>query len=275
MLENYNLILISGGFHRCDPTWSRPKNAVDPCYKIYFPIAGEALLETATHRYPLTKNRIYFISGFQLSAQMCETYLDVFWLHFVPESLYLRYLLDQLPPVQSWSCKADRWSENAGLEIGQIFASPLRPDHTPPATVCTIQGILMGLIGRLLQSLDQSTMADFHPRYYQLKPALDFLQNHYLENPPLEEIAGQVHLAPNYFHRQFRQLFGVTPFNYMMIQRLNKAGHLLSSTTLSVKEIAEAVGYDNPLYFTRVFTAGMAISPTRYRLLHSAAKSEP
>jgi transcriptional regulator GlxA family with amidase domain len=54
----------------------------------------------------------------------------------------------------------------------------------------------------------------------------------------------------------------------MMNQRLNKARHLLSSTSLSIKEIAEAVGYDNPLYFSRVFTTQMNITPSRYRALN-------
>ncbi|MEI8138243.1 MAG: helix-turn-helix transcriptional regulator [bacterium] len=59
-----------------------------------------------------------------------------------------------------------------------------------------------------------------------------------------------------------------SPFLYMMNQRLNKARHLLSSTSLSIKEIAEAVGYDNPLYFSRVFTTQMNITPSRYRALN-------
>lgn len=280
MIDNYNLILLSGGFHQCDSSWDKTTGGTDLCYKVYFPVSGRATVETDTEEHSIETGRVYFISGFRLARQHCDHSMSVYWIHFVPESLYLRYLLDQLPPVQSWPHTTAGWPSDSFQEICRIFEDPFNEQNRPrsdssPATACRIQGLLLTMISQVLRALDTKTIEAFNPRYYQLKPALDYLQNHYRDNPSLEEIADQVHMAPTYFHRQFRQLFGVTPFNFMMAQRLNKARHLLASTSLTVKEVAETVGYDNPLYFSRVFTAGMRVSPSLYRAQHAEQGKKP
>jgi AraC-like DNA-binding protein len=275
MIDDFNLLLLSGGFYRCDATWSRPANGIDRCYKVYCPVSGEAHLEMNDARYTLTPRRIYFISGFRLKQQVCPRQMSVYWAHFVPESLYLRYLLDQLPSVCSWTRR------NAAVsyrEICAIFERPYAEQNRPradsaPSLDCRIQALLLGLIARLLEKMDQDRMRAFQPEYYRLKGAFDFMQSHFRENPSLATIAGQVGLAPNYFHRRFHSLFGTTPFNFMLAQRLNQARRLLASTDLSIKEVASAVGYDDPPYFTRVFTRQLQMSPTTYRARHGTRRA--
>lgn len=270
MIEDYNLTLLSGGYYNCDPTWNKRASGIDQCYKVYFPVSGDATLEMDTGTFTLKAGQIYFISGFRLDRQVCNAHMDVYWLHFVPESLYLRYLLDQLPPVCAWTLQKSGWSKRSYEEICQIFENPHSDDNKPridssPVAECRIQGLLLSLISRLLEKLDKTAVNSFHPEYYHIKPALNFINTHYMENPSLGEIAAKVGMASNYFHRKFKELFGITPFNYMLAQRMNRARHLLASSTLSIKEVAETVGYENPLYFTRVFTAQMRMSPSDYR----------
>lgn len=270
MIDDFNLILLSGGLYRCDARWTKAARGLDQCYKVYFPVSGEAYLEMNDQCYTLGAERIYFISGFRLKRQICAGQMSVYWMHFVPESLYLRYLLDQFPPVVSWPRLGAGWSEGSFRELCDIFEEPLseqnrvRPDSSP-ALDCRIQALLLGLISRLLETLDQGQVRAFQPEYYRLRKAFDFMQTHFRENPSLEEIAGRVGLAPNYFHRCFGKLFGRTPFNFMLEQRLNQARRLLVSTDLSIKEIARAVGYDDSPYFARVFTKHLQVSPSAYR----------
>jgi AraC-like DNA-binding protein len=274
VLDNYKLIVLAGGFARCDRTWTKASTGIEQCYKLYVPTSGSACIGTDIGNVPLVPGQIYFISGFRLKTQSCPNRMDVHWLHFMPESLYLRYLLDQTPPVQHWPCKEDSWVPDGCGELARMFPpyngrmQPPRED-THPATACRIQGLLLITIARLLRALDASTLDSFHPQYYQLKSAVDYMQSHYQQNPSLRDIAARVNLAPNYFHRQFTALFGITPFNFMMKQRLNNARHLLSSTSLTIKEISEAVGYENPLYFSRVFTTHLGMAPSQYRSSNS------
>jgi AraC-like DNA-binding protein len=202
--------------------------------------------------------------------------MDVYWLHFVPESAALRLLLERADPVVSWSRRAGGWPEESHREIVRIFEHPNRERNRPrrdvaPGTACRIQGLLLTLVSRLLEGLDTRSLQRLHPDVHRLKPALDFLDAHDQEKPSLAEIAQTVHLAPHHFHRTFRRVFGTTPFAYMLDRRLARARHLLSSTGLSVKEVAARVGYENPLYFSRVFSGRLQVSPTDYRRTHAWA----
>ena len=52
---------------------------------------------------------------------------------------------------------------------------------------------------------------------------------------------------------------------YILSLRMANAQSLLESTEYNISEIAEAVGYDNPLYFSRLFHKHIGVSPTAYR----------
>ena len=270
MIDDFNHILLSGGRYRCDPSWSKDASSIDQCFKVYCPVSGEASLEMDSGRFPIEANGVYFVSGFRLQRQDCRTAMEVYWLHFVPDSLYLRCLLDRVVPVLRLPPERAGWSTALERDICNCFNDPLRDRNLPradasPAIACRLQGFLLTLVARLLETLKPEMLREFDPEFLRLKPALDFMHQHYRDNPSLERVAEVAGLAPNYFHRRFHRLFGVTPFNYMLSKRLNKARHLLASTPLSVKEVAGSVGYADQLYFTRVFARQMQISPSEYR----------
>ena len=96
-------------------------------------------------------------------------------------------------------------------------------------------------------------------------PSIKYMDAHYKDNPSLEVVAGKSHLAPNYFHSLFSATFDVTLFAYMLKRRMYTARQLLSNTTMTVKEVAANVGYDNEFYFSRVFKKQFGVSPSRSR----------
>jgi AraC-like DNA-binding protein len=64
---------------------------------------------------------------------------------------------------------------------------------------------------------------------------------------------------------------GLTPIDYVVTLRIVRARELLASTTLSIGEIARAVGYDDPAYFSRLFARRVGESPSRFRHQHYRA----
>ena len=105
--------------------------------------------------------------------------------------------------------------------------------------------------------------------HYAPQALAAFLDEHYAEPVSLAALARLVHLAPVYFHRCFRQSFGLTPFGYMLGRRMDEARRLLADASLSIKEIAARVGYADPLYFSRVFRRQVHLTPSAYRRRHS------
>jgi AraC-like DNA-binding protein len=72
---------------------------------------------------------------------------------------------------------------------------------------------------------------------------------------------------PHYFVI-FKRCTGSTPIDYFIKLRMERARELLATTSCSVKEIAGVLGYDDPLYFSRVFKSVNQATPTEYRANH-------
>ncbi len=92
-----------------------------------------------------------------------------------------------------------------------------------------------------------------------------YIEEHYLGNLSLTQLASRIHLAPAYLSRKFKEYFGVSPLNYVILLRLNNAALCLRNHQLSIKEVAELSGYSDSLYFSRIFKRYMGKSPEMYR----------
>ena len=80
------------------------------------------------------------------------------------------------------------------------------------------------------------------------------------------DLAREVGLSQSYFARCFRLTFGCTVHAHLLSRRMQLAAYLLTSTTLSVGEIAGRVGYADAQHFNKKFRAVFGIAPTQYRL---------
>ena len=72
-------------------------------------------------------------------------------------------------------------------------------------------------------------------------------------------------MSDDQFRRVFESLFGVLPKLYIDKLRLNKAAELLAETSMSVAEISEMMGYQDPFHFSRRFKSVIGFSPRQYR----------
>ena len=81
----------------------------------------------------------------------------------------------------------------------------------------------------------------------------------------VEDYAESLHISTNWFIRNFKQYMKISPTQYILSLRMVNAQSLLENTDYKIGEIAEIVGYDNQLYFSRVFRKEYGVSPAQYR----------
>src|ERR1017187_5856361 len=95
-------------------------------------------------------------------------------------------------------------------------------------------------------------------------------------NKPLHvaALAAQANVSPSHFFALFKQMTGFPPMDYFTKLRMRHACRLLDSTTVRVKEVAAALGYADPLYFSRVFKSVSAVAPVHYRGFGPAVRRE-
>jgi AraC family transcriptional regulator of arabinose operon len=79
------------------------------------------------------------------------------------------------------------------------------------------------------------------------------------------QVAEKCGVNVRYMSRLFKQYADVTPHEYIMRLKLNKAANLLLTTNLSIKHIAQAAGFADPYHFSRNFKNFHGVSPNRYR----------
>ena len=99
-----------------------------------------------------------------------------------------------------------------------------------------------------------------------LEKALRFMQNHVMESITLSDIANHLRLNESYFIRLFRRRMHTTPMKYYTKLKIEAAGAMLASTTLSVKEIADRLCFYSEFHFSRNFKQHTGIAPSYYRV---------
>ncbi len=99
----------------------------------------------------------------------------------------------------------------------------------------------------------------------EIDKATAYFNEHYSEDISIDEYAEQNHVSVSWFIRNFRECTGSTPMQYILSKRIYNAESLLRDPSYNVTEISRIVGYENPLYFSRIFKKAKGLSPSEYR----------
>lgn len=83
--------------------------------------------------------------------------------------------------------------------------------------------------------------------------------------PSLERLARSLGVAYSYFRREFKTATGLSPGQYLRRLRLEKARRLLGTTPLSLKELAEQLGYSSEFHLSAAFKRQFGVAPGRWR----------
>ena len=90
----------------------------------------------------------------------------------------------------------------------------------------------------------------------------------------VDSIAQHVQLSKTQLSALFKDYTGSTLISWREERRVARATQLLAQTTLQIQEIAQQVGYEDPLYFSRTFSKLVGCSPRRYRQVRSHRANE-
>ncbi len=103
------------------------------------------------------------------------------------------------------------------------------------------------------------------------------LDNQFMEDLAISDLAAEQGVSENYLIRQFRKEIGEPPKQYLMHRRLEYASTLLSGTRLSIQELSSQCGIPDSNYFSKLFKREYHVSPSEYRMRHflNANKQSP
>ena len=110
-----------------------------------------------------------------------------------------------------------------------------------------------------ITKVDNSQIAE------DIDKAMLYFSEHYNEDICIEDYAEKHHMSTSWFIRNFKQYTGSTPMQYILSKRIYNAEALLQNEHYNITEISNIIGYENPLYFSRIFKKIKGISPSEYR----------
>lgn len=99
----------------------------------------------------------------------------------------------------------------------------------------------------------------------EIRPALEYIAEHFNETITIGQLAASVHLSESYFMNRFRKQVGLSAVEYISHFRIDKACRALIGTKKNILEIAFGCGYSNISNFNRQFKRITGCSPTEYR----------
>lgn len=102
-------------------------------------------------------------------------------------------------------------------------------------------------------------------RVSQIKPAIDYICQHFQEQISIDEVAHSAHLSVSRLSHIFKEQTGMTIIDYMTNMRIEYAKELLISTNKNCTEICFETGYNNQSYFTRTFKEISGMTPRQFR----------
>ena len=104
-----------------------------------------------------------------------------------------------------------------------------------------------------------------YPQGVYVKQAMLFIMSNYAEKIKIDALASQIGITRNYLTKSFQKELGVSPQEFLINIRMERAAELLTSTSLPVNEVAAKVGYSDALAFSKKFKEKYDLSPKSYR----------
>jgi transcriptional regulator GlxA family with amidase domain len=99
----------------------------------------------------------------------------------------------------------------------------------------------------------------------RIEETVAYMQQHLDQPLQVATLAAKANFSPSHFFVLFKRRVGSAPIDYFTRLRMERASRLLCETSLSVKEVAGKLGYDDPFYFSRVFKSVNRLAHSDYR----------
>lgn len=265
--ENFiDLALYQYGWEHCDPSHTFGPAARNH-YLFHYVISGTGTLYADKKNGETASYSIKSGEGFMLFPNQICTYTadrdlpwEYTWIEFdglkIKESIQIVGLSPDNPVYHSHS-------KELRMKMMDEMLYIVHHPKEPPFHLLGHAYLFLDYFTRSItpfQLAQSGKIQDFY-----IKEAISFIEQNFQNDISIEDIAARCGLNRSYFGTIFRRAVGQTPQEFLIQYRMIKASELLKLTQLSIQDIGSAVGYSNPLHFSRAFKNVYGVSPRAWR----------
>lgn len=262
-IENKNftdLYLCYCGMQKCKPLYHYGP-AIRNNYIIHFILEGTGYYYVNDTKYTITKNQGFLIRPNEVTFYQSDkndpwTYI---WIGFDGKKVntYLQFAgLDN----ENLIFKYDN------SHILKDYVLEMLNHHTVSnSNQLKIEALLYLFFSRISENITNSPIQSKNGDNIYILKCIEYIQNNYSNHITVSEVCKYVSLSRSYLNALFKKCLNISPQQFLIEFRMNKASELLKSTDLPINNISYSCGYTDPLAFSKSFKKILGISPSHYR----------
>lgn len=263
--DYFDITIYQYGREQC-----RPYHTFGPAmrshYLIHCILSGKGIYQTGSQEYAaeyhLHQGQAFLIMPNHIvhySADSQEPW-EYIWIEFdgLKAMEFLRHIgLSQEHPI---------FTASPGIGCQEAFLPLLHMLDHPHMLPAQVMGYAYLFFGSLMEhSSTARPLPKNDIKKFYVQSTADYIENHYMEDITIEDIAAHLGLNRSYFSKLFKKMTQKSPQEFLIAYRIHKSCEYLRSTTMTIAQIAGQVGYPNQFHFTRAFKSLMHMPPNEWR----------
>ncbi|TBL70285.1 AraC family transcriptional regulator [Paenibacillus thalictri] len=257
--SNVGLTPYYWGYHTC-PAGHKYGPAARDHYFIHYIMKGKGIFQLNKDTYSLMAGQGFLISPNDICyyrADEDDPWVYTFWgFNGIDAAQYLnRAQLNSANPI---------FTHTYDDQLAQLIDKMIHLSTIIQSRDIMFTGLLFQLLSILIENSSGEIKSE-HTKELYVKKAIDYIHRNYSNKTSIHEIANFVGLDRKYLSTVFKNISGVSPQEYLVNYRINKACELMTNPALSIGDIARSIGYDDPFLFSKVFKKIKGCSPRNFR----------
>ena len=244
-------------YHYCQ----RPQGCVDNI--LFYCVQGKGYYTLDGHTFTLNPNQYVIVPATDKPLVYWSDTEDpwsIYWVHFTSDALQAFNRAYHIVPEQGPQYIPHN---EKGIRIWEEMYENLSRGYSPENLMNT-NLCLYHLIATFVFSQQQNQNSS-SPEKAIIRETIDYMKNNLDKTIRIEDFADLNKYSVSHFSKLFRLTTGMSPIEYFIHLKIQKACQLLYTEDSRVKQIAALLGYDDPYYFSRLFKKYMNTSPETYR----------
>jgi AraC family transcriptional activator of pobA len=264
--------------HRFEDVLRDTNRSIPPNRWSYYRIGllkkGSGDFITGIHKFKAAKNTLIVIPSRVITSnknwtQDTEGYVLLFNIDFFLQNKFPHKYIESKKIFNSSVKPYIHLTNRQAEEIADIFETILKENQVNnnyKDELIALKTLELIILSERLFDEEQHLEINM-PSIQIIRKFIDLLEANFLHERSVKFYADQLAMHPNYLNSLIKKHTGLTAKESIQNRVLLETKYLLHSTNLSIKEISNQVGFNDPNYFTSFFTRFENISPGNYRLL--------